>query len=144
MPFSESMLSSVVVQALSDTAFMFATPADANAPRGDLRVRIAFDGPSKGIVELATNQAFGEALAANLLGLEADDPSLPESSPQAVLELSNILAGLLVASAWGSGARCTLGIPAMMPKAGGLGAPLCAVSLEVDDLFPLWVAVTLD
>ncbi len=138
MPVTETMLRDVVMRTLSDSAFMFPSPTESPIADVELRVRITFEGPEPGALELGASTGFGRALAANLLGLEADDPELDSASEGALLELSNIMAGLLVEEAWGS-AGCRLGIPATLDPTTPF--PAQAQTFLVDDEFGLVVAI---
>lgn len=139
MPVTETMLRDVVMRTLTDSAFMFPFPSDTPVSDVELRVRITFEGPEPGALELGAPLSFARALAANLLGLEPDDPELDSSAIGALLELSNITAGLLVEHAWGS-TGCRLGIPAPVEPPTPFPEP--ALSFLVDDEYGLVVAIT--
>lgn len=142
MSYTDGLVREVVGRALLDSAFMFASPMVGHDRLGlDMQVQIAFVGPESGSIYLATDDAFARSLAANLLGLEPDDDELETAGPSALLELSNILAGLLLEAAGGGRTSCTLGIPTRVTSEPG-GAVASGLFV-VDDMFRLWVSVSL-
>lgn len=142
MSYTDGLVREVVGRTLLDSAFMFASPMVGDDRMGlDLCVRIAFLGRENGSIFLATDDPFARSLAANLLGLEPDDEELATAGPAALLELANILAGLLLEAAGGGRTSSVLGIPVITDTepddvvARGL--------FVVDDMYRLWVSVAL-
>ncbi|HAT10808.1 MAG TPA: hypothetical protein DCS97_09510 [Planctomycetes bacterium] len=67
-------------------------PADGAVP-GDLCIAVRFRGPSAGLVLLAASRPLAEALARNLLAIDAGDPVADADAVDALKELANIVAG---------------------------------------------------
>lgn len=142
MSVSEPLLRGVVARSLEEVAFMFAIPTDDAPAELDQRVHLGFQG---GAVCVSSTIGFGRALAATLLAIEPDDPLAEESAAGALKELTNILAGLLVEAAWGSGRTVTLGIPELdAPDSVVAGELAATADFLVDDEHPLRVSVLLD
>ena len=87
-----------LTEALETIAFMMALPPEDELPtptKGVL-VRIDFAGPESGTVELWADNEFAQMMTANMMGLEPDDEEAQNKSLDAVKELANITAGILL------------------------------------------------
>lgn len=143
-PINEDIVRDTLIQTFEDAAFVFAEPTD-EAPDWDgprIEVLMSFHGPdSGGNLLLTASRTFATKLAANLLGVEMDDPDDPEMGRKAegaLSELVNIYVGLLVAELYGSDVVCRLGIPQARTRGadepgGDHGDPCCSVSLLTDE-----------
>lgn len=128
------VLRDTTAEILEDAAFFVAAPASEAdpLPDGALEASLDFHGQSAGTLRLRTTPAFGLELAANLLGIEADDPEAEAQAPAALGELVNIVTGALVAQWFGVEHICQLGIPRLGATAAA-GAPALRLALLVDD-----------
>jgi hypothetical protein len=137
-------LAAVTMRTLEDAAFIFSERTDSPpAFRGPLlEARLTYEGPDHGELTLTSTTGFADLLAANLLGVEADDPEVAGKGPDALGELLNILGGVWAAELFGARATCRLGLPEVRerpapardaPAAPGGGA---SVTLLVDGREP--------
>ncbi len=96
----ESAVGKVFKQVLEDYAFLFGDVLEAGsapaAPGPYLRVAMDFEGPFKGSLALAVPKAFGVQVAANVLGLDMDDPQTESGAVDALKELLNVTCGNLL------------------------------------------------
>lgn len=101
---------------LTNLAFMFTDEETADLPAGEiwLETMIAYDGPVKGYLRLRCTRDFSIRLAANLLGLDPDDPDIHLSANDAVKEFMNIICGQYVTAAHGTEAVFSLTIPELV------------------------------
>jgi CheY-specific phosphatase CheX len=110
-----SVLGKVFVRVLEDYAFLFGDllqeGAPPPAPGPYLRVAMAFKGPFVGTLTMATPRDFGIQVAANVLGLEVDDPQTENAALDAVKELLNVTCGNLLTSLAGEEPVFDLTIP---------------------------------
>jgi hypothetical protein len=111
---SPALLQQITARIFEEAAFIF-TEAVAGAPPpfvGDvIEARVTFSGPSSGTVSLATSAELSTALAANLLGIEPDDPDAGARARDAIGEMLNIIAGVLIGELFGPEVIGRLGIP---------------------------------
>ena len=109
------VLGRVVIEILEEAAFLFTEPMDEDAtqaPSPELIVaRIGYRGPSRGEMLFSTPTNVAVELAANLLGLEPDDPEVEGKGDEAVGEMLNIIGGALLKEWFGSSADFEMGIP---------------------------------
>lgn len=145
-PITSDVVRDTLIQTFEDAAFIFAEPTD-EAPEWEgprVEVQMSFQGPepgSGGSLLLTASREFATKLAANLLGVEMDDPNDPEMDRKAegaLSELLNIYAGFLVSELYGQDVVCQLGIPQARPLAEGeassvQGDPCCAATLLTDE-----------
>lgn len=95
----------VFCQVLESLAFMFADPADRQdlpaAGEPLLEASIGFRGPWSGSLTLLAPQSLAGELAANVLGVDADDESAAEQGRDALGELMNVTLGRLLTAVAG-------------------------------------------
>jgi hypothetical protein len=116
---ARSAILDVFAQVLEDYAFLFSDTLEAgstNDAEGPfLNVTMSFHGPFKGTLTLAVPKSFGPPLAANVLGLDLDEP-LPESSAaDALKELLNVTCGNLLTALAGDEPIFDLTVPEVAP-----------------------------
>jgi CheY-specific phosphatase CheX len=106
-------LSEVAAQVLEDVAFVFTEPAQAASPwsGGAIEATLAFSGPEQGALFVRASPGLAALFAANMLGIEIDDPEVTERAKDAVGEMLNVVAGSLVARVFGTSALVHLGVP---------------------------------
>ena len=104
-------LTTIFSDVLANLAFMF-TDDDDDTP-GDqwLETAISYMGPHKGTLVFRCSRSFAALLAANLLGLDAEDEHADESAHDAAREFMNIVCGQLVTTLHGSDDIYNLTIP---------------------------------
>ncbi|MCD6392549.1 MAG: chemotaxis protein CheX [Planctomycetes bacterium] len=95
---TNDLLIEALTEALETTAFMMALPPEEEmpSPTQGVLVRIDFNGPVSGTVELWTGSEFSQMIAANIMGIEPDDEEAQTKSIDAVKELVNIIGGVLL------------------------------------------------
>ncbi|HWA74144.1 MAG TPA: chemotaxis protein CheX [Polyangiaceae bacterium] len=109
---TKDLLHRVASQVLEDAAFLLTEVGDGTPLPGQRRnATVAFAGPQRGAVRLSTSDELLRQLTADMLGVEADDENAREQSGSALAELTNILAGALVAELFGTATLCQLGVP---------------------------------
>jgi hypothetical protein len=97
---------------LEDAAFLLTEVADDSPLPGQYRnATAAFAGPQRSVVRLSASDDLLQQLTADMLGIEADHETALEQSGSALAELTNILAGALVAELFGTATLCRLGVP---------------------------------
>lgn len=96
----ESILSAALVETLETMAFMSAMPPmeALSAPADPVVVRVSFEGPMKGTLELATSLTFGGQLAENILGPAEEGVDQRQRACDALQELANVLCGTFLRS----------------------------------------------
>ena len=78
-----------------------------------LEARLAWSGGGEGELRLAVSPALAASLAANLLGVD----EAPGREEDALGELANMVAGVLVADVYGAASSPRLGLPRVARKA---------------------------
>ena len=94
---NESLTESVC-EALETMAFMIVEPpeGDLPTPTEGVKAEMDFMGPQAGTVELMAGFELIEAMAANFMGIEPDDPEAQEKCTDAFKELLNVICGILL------------------------------------------------
>lgn len=111
-PQQTTQLAETFSRVLEDLAFMFTeTGADITPGCVWLEGQIAYDGSRRGRLTLQCPRDFAIQLAANLLGVEPDDPEVGTRAADALRELMNITCGQLVTTLYGTDDVFTLSIP---------------------------------
>lgn len=108
-----ALLGEIVASALEECAFVLARPSPDSIPWPEevVRATMAFEGPAPGRLGLTTSREGGADLAANMLGVDLDDPDVQSSVDSALGELCNIVCGVLTERLFGREAPCRLGLP---------------------------------
>ena len=106
-------LATIFSEVLANLAFMFTDEDLADPPACDewLETTIAYSGPVTGALKLRCSRDFSTRLAANLLGLDPDDPDTEQSASDAVKEFMNIVCGQFITAAYGTEEVFNLTIP---------------------------------
>lgn len=115
MTTTQQTMMETIARVFETQAFMFLEPAereDLEAREGPfLKSRLCFQGPSIGTVTLMMPLSDTPELAANLLGLEPDDPEAAESASDALGEILNVICGQLVTDCYGTTDVYRLSVP---------------------------------
>ena len=105
----------VAPRILEEAAFIFSEPLEGPDQPGDewtpVGVERLWEGPSNGLMRLWADSSLLPVLAANLLGIEEDDPLCAEKGLDAVKEILNMIVGNSLTEAWGPGPIFQLHIP---------------------------------
>ncbi len=96
-------LQKVLRQTMADSAFIFTDPLEEELEEDAEVVEavLSFEGIRAGRLRLSVPYLLSIELAANLLGLEPDDPDVFEMAENSVGEFLNIFAGSLIESLFG-------------------------------------------
>jgi hypothetical protein len=136
-PAKTSTLRETFSDILANLAFMFSDDEVPAVLAGEswYETAIRYDGPRHGRLRLWCPQSFMTRLAANLLGVDPQEPETDVKGIDAVKELMNILCGQLVTEFHGGDAIFNLSIPEChrLEAAPRLGGP------DDDDAFTLAV-----
>jgi hypothetical protein len=110
---SREMLEGVLVRTLEEATFVFAEATDDPPPHEGILVeaRLGYAGPQQGELTLVAPAGLAATLAANLLGEDEGGASTTGDDLDAIGELLNMIAGIVVAELFGEGGSCQLGLP---------------------------------
>lgn len=143
-PLDAAALEQVTRTVLETAVFLFCDrPTGVPEPhQGDvIEAVIRFDAPVSGRIALRLPHHLGLEAAANLLGVEPDDPDAQDGARAAVAELLNMVSGAALKEWFGASATWALGVPATTEVAGRLpSGRLGAIVLLVDEA-PLEIEV---
>jgi chemotaxis protein CheY-P-specific phosphatase CheC len=108
-----SELADTTREILEDAAFIFTAPCSIAPPNdADLVIaRVPVHGEVPADLLLAVPRSLGAEIAANLLGMEPDDPEATTKTGDAVGEILNMIAGSLSAKSAQEGIPWTFGTP---------------------------------
>lgn len=111
---TSELLHRVASQVLEDAAFLLTEAGEGETLNGRVQnATVAFSGPQQGLVRISASEELLRQLTADMLGVEPDDESAAEQTSSALAELTNILAGALVAELFGTSTLCRLGVPVL-------------------------------
>lgn len=116
-------VSRVFCEVLNRQVFMFADPEEGGFEPGEggfLATSIGFRGESlQGEITLALPEAIVGEIAANFLGMDADDPFVTARRQDACKELLNVTCGHILTALKGEGPVFDLTIPEVASVEGG-------------------------
>lgn len=133
---TEDVLVEVAASVLEDVAFVFVERSPAPPPwSGDVLVaKLAYSGPEDGVLAVTASPALAARFAANMLGVEPDDPEATAGTRDAVGEMVNVIVGSMVARVFGTAELCQLGVPrVVLAPAPDASRSICAVALVTDE-----------
>jgi|GEM_PF-760123 len=111
----EPSLAQLAISALERTAFLIADAADVKLDAIDFEPTyfsiITYKGASAGSIYLEADEGFMRECIASLLGIEEDKVNCSSMGADALDELANIIAGMVVIELGGDDHRFELGIP---------------------------------
>ena len=122
----QSVAAEVTRTILGDAAFLFCddVPADTQALEGRMaEATLEFEGPRRGRLTLRLPWSVACDAAANLLGMERDDPEAEAGALAAAGELLNMITGATLAGWFGGAASWEQGVPTMRERVGLLPSP---------------------
>ncbi|MFL5264646.1 MAG: chemotaxis protein CheX [Anaeromyxobacteraceae bacterium] len=110
---SQELLESVLGRMLEEAAFVFAEATTVPPPHAAALVeaRLGYAGPQRGELTLVAPASLAATLAANLLGEDEGGASTTGDDEDAIGELLNMIAGVVVVELFGEDAACQLGLP---------------------------------
>lgn len=117
-------LGTVVSDVLGDLAFMVTDGEPVTLPTGMvwLQGEVQYFGPEKGCLQCCCTRDFAVQLAANLLGIEAEEGEAQVAAEDAIREFMNVLCGQLVTTWYGAEAVFNLSIPTVCERLDPPGA----------------------
>ncbi len=95
---SSELLAESFSQTIETMAFMMALPPEEelSEPEESVKVKMSFTGPISGQIELAAGMEVIINAAANIMGLEPDDPLARDKATDAFKEILNTTCGILL------------------------------------------------
>lgn len=114
-PLDAARLASLVTTALERTAFVMAEPIETDAAdTGAIRfaTRVTFTGAAAGECLIAASEGFTRELIAGFLGVDASEADPAQQGQDALNELANIIAGMVIRELGNQTNRIFLGLPA--------------------------------
>jgi chemotaxis protein CheY-P-specific phosphatase CheC len=114
-PLDAARLTGLVTTALERMAFVMAEPIEADAADiGSLRfaTRVTFTGAAAGECLIAASEGFTRELIAGFLGVDAGEADPAQQGQDALNELANIIAGMVIRELGNQTNRIYLGLPA--------------------------------
>jgi hypothetical protein len=122
---------------LEEAAFVFTETVPEPGPPADelLQATLTFSGPARGRLVLTAPPRLGVVFAANLLGVEPDDPAAGKLAGSAFGEMLNMIAGALMELWFGRQAICRLGVPEVrqVSRADDGGPVACSACLVTEE-----------
>ncbi|NLX13056.1 MAG: chemotaxis protein CheX [Phycisphaerales bacterium] len=106
-------LTTIFSDVLANLAFMFNDDEPGESTGGEVWIEttISYRGSESGTLRLRCPTEFAALLAANLLGIERDDPDVDTKAEDAVKEFMNIVCGQLITTWYGAEHVFDLTIP---------------------------------
>ena len=105
----------VAPRILEEAAFLFSEPLDESAIPSEawhpVGVELRWNGPSTGVMRLWADPALLAVIAANMLGIDEDDPVSQAKGADALKESLNMIVGNCLTEAWGPGPVFLLDVP---------------------------------
>jgi CheY-specific phosphatase CheX len=110
---TSAVLTTIFSEVLANLAFMFTDEDQVELSAADswLETVISYQGPTNGTLRFRCTNDFSVLLAANLLGIDSQDPEAEAQARDAVKEFMNIVCGQLVTAVHGSEDIFNLTIP---------------------------------
>lgn len=126
-PLDAARLTGLVTTALERTTFVLAEPIETDAANIDslrFATRVAFTGAAAGECLVAASEGFTRELIAGFLGVDAAEADPALHGQDALNELANIIAGMVIRELGNQTNRVYLGLPARA-EAIAVGPALC-------------------
>ncbi len=113
-PTYNEILEETVAEVLETSAFLTPIPVEEDMEideiiqkEGNIYVGLTFQGPSSGKLILSIPEPLSLILAANMLGVDEDEPDAKQKSIDAIKEASNIICGTLLPKIYGKAVSYT-------------------------------------
>jgi len=106
-------LTTIFSEVLANLAFMFTDDESTVVSAGDVWIEttIGYRGAARGTLKLLCTRDFARLLAANLLGVDPEDPAAESRAHDAAREFMNIVCGQLVTALHGTERVFDISIP---------------------------------
>ncbi len=129
------IISDTVIGMLEESAFIFSDPVDEITVTKDMKSKmlgycIKYTSPKSGTIAVFADKEVATMIAANMTGLEEDDPMAEEEAGNALQEFTNIIAGHIITELHGTELVFDLGIPEAIT--GGLPNDDNLIQIEID------------
>lgn len=111
--FSKELLSETTASVLADCAFLMLDPA-AELPAAEgpaVETTLSFSGSVSGVLRLCAPRQMLLGAAVDMLGGQPADSQANEEAEATLAELANVLLGVLLARACGTGNYPAIGLP---------------------------------
>jgi CheY-specific phosphatase CheX len=128
------MLTEVLSSVLEEAAFFMIEPEEVPAQLdGEVfSATIDFEAVRGGQLRLTASRALARNLAANMLGIDPNDPEADEQGRNALGEILNVLGGAFVTRHFGTKVPFQLGLPSVADEVPAGRHSTCAVAVRVD------------
>jgi CheY-specific phosphatase CheX len=114
-PEPTQVLKETFIEVLEQLAYMFATDVELDRVNAGvasyLQARMQFTGEPSGSVSVAVPREVAREIAANILGLEPDDPAVDRRLSDALGEVLNVTCGHLLTRLFGEEPVFTMTVP---------------------------------
>jgi len=109
-------IENVICSALEEAAFVFVEVAETPPPFSGQVVEgtVEFQGPKSGSLVFSATAQFGQDLAANFLGVDADDPDAAHGKLDALGEILNIVSGAFLSELFGAESDYKMSCPKLV------------------------------
>jgi chemotaxis protein CheY-P-specific phosphatase CheC len=115
MPDIKDLTSRVVARVMGQLAFMFGERVSADelppTPKSAFHAEMSFSGPFGGIFGIVVPAAICPSIAANVLGIDEDDPDALRKGQDALKELVNVACGHILTEIAGEDPVFDLTVP---------------------------------
>lgn len=143
--FTDTELASVASRVFVDTAFLLTEPGGIWEPDfpDAVHALIGFESGAPGELVVSFPNSVACQLAADMLGVEPEDPEAVQSAGNAVAEMANVLAGVLMVQLFGEDGQWELGLPRIEVSAPRSTLPTaCRIALQTDSGDQIQVSIT--
>jgi hypothetical protein len=131
---SPEMLAEVLSSVLEEAAFFMIEPEPVPETfDGEVFcATIDFEAVRGGQLRLTASRNLARNLAANMLGIDANDPEADEQGRNALGEILNVLGGAFVTRHFGTKTPFQLGLPSVGDEPPAVRHATCAAAVRVD------------
>ncbi len=141
------LLTEVLGEVLQDEAYLFAEPAEGPAAWGPevVSASIAFESLKGGTLRLTAAPGVAAEIAANMLGVDAQDAAAQENGGAALAEVLNVIGGAFVTRYFGTSVPSQLGLPKaqVLPQPPG-GKRTAAAAVVAENGDPVLLELDMD
>ncbi len=133
-----AIISDTVIDMLEESAFIFSDPVgeisiSTNMINNMLAYMISYTTPKAGTIAVYADKEVATMIAANMTGLDEDDPLAAEEAGSALQEFTNILAGHIITELYGTELVFDLGIPEKVEDLLETNEDTICIEIEVEE-----------